>query len=462
MPDATPVSPDAALSHWQRRGLIGLAVLALLFGCLVEYRSAFLKRRMTDLDVYLRAAWAVRSGHDLYQIEDDNHWHYHYPPLFAILMTPLADAPAGQDRTGMLPFAASATIWYIFNWLCLALGIHLLASALEQRSSRPEVRGVQVGGRRWWALRVIPFLACLSAIGGSLMRGQVDVLLLLLVCGMAAAALHKRSWQAGFWLAGAICLKIIPAFLLLYPLWRRDRRWLAGCAVGLVLGLGLIPGAVFGPTRTVEYYQEWGNAVVRPALAEGEDQSRAKELLNVTSTDSQSFLATIHNTMHLDRNTRPAQASAGVRQAHWAISGLLTLVTLLAARRRLVQDGAAAVLCLGALVILMLLSSPVCHIHYFTLSLPLVMALMVASWEKQRPAAAGIRLGIGLKLLLAAHVVVTVLPRIPGLEVLRDIGLAMYAALVLWTVACAVVWRRTRSQPVGLAAGDLNPARQAA
>ncbi len=205
MQDATPFPPDAPLSRWERRGLIALAVLALLFGCLVEFRSAFLKRRMTDLDVYLRAAWAVRSGNDLYQIEDDNHWHYHYPPLFAILMTPLADAPTGADRTGMLPFAASAAIWYVFNWVCLGLGIHLLASALEQRSSRPEARGVQAGSRRWWALRVIPFLACLSAIGGSLMRGQVDVLLLLLVCGMAAAALHKRSWQAGFWLAGAIC-----------------------------------------------------------------------------------------------------------------------------------------------------------------------------------------------------------------------------------------------------------------
>ena len=50
------------------------------------------------------------------------------------------------------------------------------------------------------------------------------------------------------------------------------------------------------------------------------------------------------------------------------------------------------VLGLGALVILMLLSSPVCHIHYFTLAVPLVMGLMVASWEKQR-AEDGVRLG---------------------------------------------------------------------
>ncbi len=202
--------------------------------------------------------------------------------------------------------------------------------------------------------------------------------------------------------------------------------------------------------------------LLRPALAEGEDQSRTKELINVTSTDSQSFLATIHNTIHLDRNTRPAQASAGVRHAHWTISGLLTLLTLLAARRRLADDGAATVLFLGALVILMLLSSPVCHIHYFTLSLPLVMGLIVASWEQQRTGEVGVRRGMALKLLLSAHVIVTVLPRIPGLEVLRDVGLAMYAALVLWAVACIVVWRRTRSQPVGMAASDLSVARHAA
>ena len=35
---------------------------------------------MTDLHVYLRAAWAVRAGADIYDVVDDNRWHYQYPP----------------------------------------------------------------------------------------------------------------------------------------------------------------------------------------------------------------------------------------------------------------------------------------------------------------------------------------------------------------------------------------------
>src|SRR5262249_4845534 len=81
----------SGLSKWQRVG-IGLFLAGfIVFGPLVELRSAFLKRRMTDLGVYLRAAWAVRSGDDLYTITEENGWHYHYLPLFAIVMTPLAD-----------------------------------------------------------------------------------------------------------------------------------------------------------------------------------------------------------------------------------------------------------------------------------------------------------------------------------------------------------------------------------
>src|SRR5690349_17879964 len=83
-----------ALAPLERWGLYAVFMTVLVFGGVVEFRSAFLRRHMTDLGVYLRAAWAVRSGEDLYDITDDNHWHYQYPPLFAILLVPLADPPS--------------------------------------------------------------------------------------------------------------------------------------------------------------------------------------------------------------------------------------------------------------------------------------------------------------------------------------------------------------------------------
>src|SRR5437588_13037163 len=124
-------SAVARPSKWERVGLAVLFAVVVLFGCLVEYRSAFLSRRMGDLGCYLRGAWAVRVDGELYDVQDDNHWHYNYPPLLAILMAPLADPPAGADHTNMVPYAASVAIWYVFSALCLIAAVHLLASAIE-------------------------------------------------------------------------------------------------------------------------------------------------------------------------------------------------------------------------------------------------------------------------------------------------------------------------------------------
>ncbi|HEX5270670.1 MAG TPA: glycosyltransferase family 87 protein [Gemmataceae bacterium] len=430
-----PPSGSAPLTSWQRRGLVLVGAAVVLFGAVVEFRSALLAHRAGDLGVFLRAAWAVRSGEDLYAITDNNGHHYHYPPLLAILLAPLADPPPGRTIDWALGYRASVAAWYVVSVACLVLALHWLASALEESLYGPGDRPRR-GGRAWWALRAVPLVGCLPAVGGALMRGQVDFLLLLLLCGMTAAALRGQSVRAGILLAAAISVKVFPAFLLLYPLWRRDRRWLVGCAAGLVLFLGVLPAAALGPARAAAYAREWYEVLLKPGLTDGGDQARAAELTNITGTDSQSFVATIHNTRHLERATRPPAADRAERLAHWAIGALLTLATWLAGRRA-PPDGPAPAVLLGALTVLMLLLSPVCHLHYFSLSVPLVLGL-TAAWQ----ARGGV--GRGLVLLLAVNVAANALPRLPGLEVLRDVGLAGYAALLLWAVACAVVWRSTR------------------
>ena len=88
------------LSGWEKAALWGLFVLLLLFGAIVENRSAFLRRRMTDADCYFRAAWAVRTGIDIYSVSETNGWHYTYAPLLAIALVPLASPPPGADEIG--------------------------------------------------------------------------------------------------------------------------------------------------------------------------------------------------------------------------------------------------------------------------------------------------------------------------------------------------------------------------
>jgi hypothetical protein len=92
---------------------------------------------------------------------------------------------------------------------------------------------------------------------------------------------------------------------------------------------------------------------------------------------------------------------------------------------------------LGALTLAMLFLSPVCHTHYFSLSLPLVMGLLARRWE-QAPSG---RAGAGLWLLLGMQVVGNALPLFPIFEKLKDGGLTLATALALWATACVVLWR---------------------
>ena len=427
-----PIQPGQSqrLSKVQRAALILLLLAFVGFGCIVEMRSAFLKRRMCDLDVFLRGAWAVRTGNDLYNITDDNYWHYNYPPLLAIALVPLADPPPGVEQAGMIPYALSVALWYLFSLTCLAVAVHWLAGALEQRLQ------LSTDTRRWWALRLFPVLACLVPVGHTLMRGQVNLLVLLLFCGMMAGMVKGQRIRAGLCLAGAICIKLFPAFLLIYPLWRRDWRCLFGCALGLLVGLVLVPVAVFGPGKTLALYQQYTEVLIRPALGTGTDTSRAHELTNVVATDSQSLQAMLHNTLNRDVATRPRQPAAWILGVNYLLGGVLTLLTLWPARRR----SANIVLALGALILVMLFISPVCHLHYYVFALPLVMGFLAQDFQRHG------RVGRGISLLLSLNMITWIVPNLPGLELWREVGLATYGAFLIWLVAVVRLWKGTSSR----------------
>ena len=365
----------------------------------------------------------MRTGADLYRITDNNGWHYHYPPLLAIVLTPLASPPPNADTTGMPPFALSAALWYVFNLVFLLVAVHRLASALEQTAADPAIRRQPAGCRRWWMLRLVPILTCLPPIAHTLMRGQLNMLLLLLFSSMLVALLRGRRLEGGLWLAGAICVKIIPAFLLLYPLWRRDGRMLAGCAVGLVIGLGVIPGLVFGPERTVGYYRTVGQAVLLPGLTHDGDQSHPRT--DRHDRDRQPIPDSDFAQRPAPRSAHPADhATLGLRCTALALGGLLTLGTLLAAgwSRRWPPgtntDGPGTVLFVGALLMNMLLLSPV-GAH------SLLRIVGAARDGFAGPAAGRSRLSWRWYVSFLANMIVGMLPHVPTWDWVRDVGLVM-------------------------------------
>ena len=437
-----PTLLPAKLSFWDKALLALLATGVLVFSGVVEMRSAFMQRRMTDADCYFRGAWAVRAGADLYQVLDDNQWHYNYPPLLAIVLTPLADAPPGVDRSFLLPYPVSVAIWFWLTLTCGLIAIDWLARALETSSSDPVVRATPIGCRAWWKRRLVPLLICLPPFGHSLMRGQINPIILMLFAGMIVAQVRGRKFTAGLWLAGAICVKIFPAFLLVFPLWRRDGRFLLGTITGCVVGLVLIPVTILGAERTLDGYEELVNGVLLPGLMHRGDSTRAKELTDVTSTDSQGFPTVLHNTLHPDPATRPVHVDPMVRLVAMGLAGVVTLLTLLAIGRRLNtpsrHPAADMMLAWGLMILPMLFTSPVAHLHYYSWCVPLMMALLTLApphgWNR-----------VGWLVLVVVFQTVYILPNMPGWGMtLRDLGLAMYGGLVCWAVGLAVLLCRQK------------------
>ncbi len=432
--------------------VLGL-VATVIFGGVVELRSAFLSRRMGDLDCYLRPAWAATVGQSIYDIREDNGWHYNYPPLYALLMIPLADPPPGADRAGHVPYALSVALFYLLNMACLALAIHLLARVIEGQTTDPAWRAQPRFCRRWWALRAWPALVCLPPIAHTAMRGQVNLQILALLAGWIACTVAGRRLLGGSLLALAICIKVIPIYLLVYPAWKRDGKTLLGCAAGLLVGLVVVPLAVLGPGRMASEYERYGAVFFGPLLKLSEDQSRYDELLGMNCTDNTGIKHAIHNWVYPDVRERPTEFLPAEECAHRILGVLMTLAVLWPMRKA--RDGATVVYEVGALVVLMVFFSPISHAHYFSFAVPLVMSLFWRSWHSRAVLWPGWPLAVTLLLFTAA----TAVPHWPDLEWHRDLCIPLFGALPLWFYAVYQLWRL----PVPIASAPMADApRQAA
>jgi hypothetical protein len=372
---------------------------------------------MTDLGCYTRGAWAVRVGADPYSVTEGNGWHYNYPPFLAILMGPLAEAPPGGTPVIALPYPVSVAVWYVVGVGSLFLAAHLFAAAVEAGLPRPPRRY----GYLWWSLRLVPLILVLPAGGRTLARGQVNTLVLVLLAGWAVGLVTGRRIRAGVCLAFAICIKVIPAFLVLHLLLRRDGRSLTGLALGLTFALVLLPVAVSGPDAAIAQAGRFVDVTVRPGLGAGADESRAAELTDVTGTDSQSILCVLHNFRFANPWARTPDVAPWTRMAHWTIAGLLTVLTLIVHGRR-PPSPRNEVAFLGALMTVMTVITPINHLHYFVFALPLATTLWSRS-RSQVPYEA-----------LTFFLVANVASMLPILAV-RMYGLTTVAALLLWAVS---------------------------
>ncbi|MGJ4167969.1 glycosyltransferase 87 family protein [Corynebacterium macclintockiae] len=157
-----------------------------------------------DLDVYRVGAQRVLDGQELYSghfhIIGDTYLPFTYPPISALLFTPLAVLP--YDLSAILLIAATVAItWWVF-----AHTLHV-AARLDRTSAG------------WIALALAIVLIHLSPIHTSLAYGQINVLLMGMV--FADALVVPRRYR-GLLTGAAVAIKLTPAVFGLWFLLRKD------------------------------------------------------------------------------------------------------------------------------------------------------------------------------------------------------------------------------------------------
>ena len=250
----------------------------------------------------------VRWTPQLQQLdEEDIYQRYGYPnpPIMAILLWPLAEMP---------PLAAAML------WFYLKVGMTLLALRwvfrLVERHDRPFPP---------WA-KLLATLLGLRPIMGDLSHGNVNLFILFLVVAALYAFHRGRDVSAGVVMALAICCKVTPALFVPYFAWKRAWRALAGCALGLALFLGVVPGVVLGSERNARDLASWFEAMVIPYVRDGVVTSKHNNqslpgLVYRLATDSPSYVS------YAGEKYVPVQydnfASLSPETARWIVKGCM-------------------------------------------------------------------------------------------------------------------------------------------
>lgn len=152
-----------------------------------------------------------------------------YPPLLPQLLMPLTKA---------LDIQWATRVWYGFSIAALLATLIALSQLLA-----PKKRFT------FWLLAVL-FMPTFEA----LRIGQVNILLLALFAWAWIAIKSEHPTLGGFLLALAAWIKIYPALILVYFLWKRDWRVTWGGMIGGV-GLGLFQIAISGGGVFVELFR---------------------------------------------------------------------------------------------------------------------------------------------------------------------------------------------------------------
>jgi Glycosyltransferase family 87 len=430
-----PIVPKTGRRHWLRPGRRRVVVLLLaafaIWGWFdVRQRGTLDPNRRwmhkTDLTVYTEAGAAFFDGRDPYEVTNPRGWGYLYPPLFAILISPLHQLDTRNQ----------VYLWFLLNvlmgWGCYREVVRIARTLLPGEPAAgifgPIPTWIGVCG---CTAAMLPALNCLQ-------RGQVGVAKLYLLLLGFRVLVESRSaigpWIAGLVLACPIALKITPvvpvAIALVQQLtsawyvraraaWVRAGALCVGTAGGLAICFFLLPGALVGWRANLDHLGTWWTQVALRAESAGAEDFAGDS----TSVRNQSLVNATHrlgNWAHYyfaggpfdDGPLQLRRGGPGLLMDAPLVRNVLIVVRVIAgvlivavgfrmakAQDRLGQAAAFGLACAATLIIF-----PIARTHYYLLLLPAVtfVSLWFARQDRMKWAVA---LAIAPCILVIAHYV---------------------------------------------------------
>lgn len=355
---------------------IGFALLALvvlfLWWNMVRRALAGPSSQINDFIRFSRDL--LFEGRNVYVEYEPTYTITKYPPAFAFLFAPLVP----------LPMAIAASIWFWLN-LALSAGAAVLAARTVEDDAARRSRRRRV---------ILPYFLAAPVVISNLETGQVNIVIVFLVCMTLLLHRQGKDLLAGGILGTVIAIKLTPALFLPYFAWKRAPRVLAGAAAGLVLWWGAAPLLAFGTGFYAEVMRGWLESVV-PFLAEG---TRAEGIGGFRHTNQSLSAAVVRFLTETPagggrEGLTVNVVSLGLETARWIVRGLSVAIVLFLAwicRRPTDAERPFAAgnplrygLECGLVMIAMLFLSPISWInHYVILIFPYAAAV---AWLSSRP-----------------------------------------------------------------------------
>jgi hypothetical protein len=348
------------------------------------------ERHKTDFTVYTEAGAAFFDGRDPYRVTNPRGWYYLYPPLFALLVSPLT----------VFDTEAQVLAWYVVS-VALAFGCFVEG----RKTWRALARDLPAPAPTLW-ISACALLAILLPTFDCFQRGQMGVALLyplLLGYRLAAQGRSAPAWfLGGLMLALPAAIKLVPLLPVGFVVLQlaasaigpgRGQRTTthlttvtAGVVVGGLLYLFVIPAACIGWRKNVESLQTW---VVR--VAANERVGRAARF-DIHSLRNQSLPNAVHLLTRTLRGLPAADWSTNIQRecadpvAAWVvvvIRGLMVASLLaLGLTSGLRGDGLDRATAFGLACCATLPLSPLTWGHYYMIELPALLFAPLWLWRR--------------------------------------------------------------------------------